>query len=156
MGRIYRQGQAKPCSIYRLFTSGTVEEIIFQRQSQKCGIATLTVDAGNGKSGRNESTQYEAKFTKEELADCFTLKVDCACDTKLKVRSRWPDYDEGGRNLRSLGCNDQPLLAIAASLPNDLRFVHIVTGENETEDLSCSAYSCDDNEILNDDSENEF
>ena len=26
MARIYRQGQTKPCFIYRMFTSGTVEE----------------------------------------------------------------------------------------------------------------------------------
>lgn len=26
MARVYRQGQTKPCFIYRMFTSGTVEE----------------------------------------------------------------------------------------------------------------------------------
>ena len=26
MARVYREGQTKPCFIYRLFTSGTVEE----------------------------------------------------------------------------------------------------------------------------------
>lgn len=26
MARVYRQGQIKPCFVYRMFTSGTVEE----------------------------------------------------------------------------------------------------------------------------------
>lgn len=26
MARVYRQGQTKPCFVYRMFTSGTVEE----------------------------------------------------------------------------------------------------------------------------------
>lgn len=34
MARVYRQGQTKPNFIYRLFTTGTVEEVIYQRQIQ--------------------------------------------------------------------------------------------------------------------------
>ena len=85
MARVYRQGQKKPCYIYRMFTSGTVEEVVYQRQTQKSNLATLTVD-GQG------SSKKSAGFTKEELRDCFTLKVGCACDTKRKVGGKWDDY----------------------------------------------------------------
>ena len=90
MARVYRQGQKKPCYIYRMFTSGTVEEVVYQRQTQKQNLSTLTVD-GKG------SSKKSAGFTKEELQDCFTLKADCSCDTKRKVGSKWSEYE--GPNL---------------------------------------------------------
>ena len=62
-----------------MFTSGSVEEVILQRQITKGSLAVL------------DTTKSSEKFTKEELADCFTLK-ECACDTKKKVGKTWPDY----------------------------------------------------------------
>jgi len=117
MARIYREGQTKPCTIYRLFTSGTVEEVIYQRQSQKGNLATLTVD---GRSGQNTT----GRFTKEEISDCFTLK-DCDCDTKRKLGSQWAVYD-GSESLSLQGCVDEPLINVAESLSETLAFVHIV------------------------------
>ena len=35
MARIWRDGQQKACTIYRLLTTGTIDEKIFQRQLQK-------------------------------------------------------------------------------------------------------------------------
>mmetsp|Transcript_26901 Transcript_26901/g.40189 ORF Transcript_26901/g.40189 Transcript_26901/m.40189 type:complete len:350 (-) Transcript_26901:559-1608(-) len=104
MARVYRQGQTKQCFIYRMFTTGTVEEVIYQRQTQKSNLATLAV-GGNLPSGSGGKRQ-SARFTKEELRDCFTLKEGCACDTKQKVGMNWSDYGEflsmllsGKRNL---------------------------------------------------------
>ena len=73
MARVYRQGQKKPCFIFRLFTTGTVEEIIYQRQFelQKGNLAKLANDGG-GKKGGNAN----ASFSKEELRECFLLKED--------------------------------------------------------------------------------
>lgn len=71
MARVYRQGQKKPCFIFRLFTTGTVEEIIYQRQLQKGNLAKLANDGG-GKKGGNAN----ASFSKEELRECFLLKED--------------------------------------------------------------------------------
>ena len=117
MARIYRQGQQKECVIYRLFTSGTVEEgkhqtcsiklemfersvlfssdqrtgtksVIFQRQIQKGNLAILTVDGSIAKSESRTTTG----FTKEELEECFTLKEECPCDTKRKIGDAWPSY----------------------------------------------------------------
>jgi SNF2 family DNA or RNA helicase len=89
MARIYRPGQTKPCIIYRFFTSGTVEEVIYQRQMQKGNLVTLTVD-----SAQPTSTGKKSGFTKEELRDCFTLKEGIDCDTKLKLGNLWPAYGE--------------------------------------------------------------
>lgn len=140
MGRVYRPGQTKACSIYRLFTAGTVEEVIFQRQSQKTGLATITVDATttNNNARRNGSSQrsiqnYNAtgKFTQEELRDCFTLHTNCkTCDTKEKLGTHWPDYN-GSTSLRLQGCEDEPLLSATESLsPHVLSFVHLVNDDN--------------------------
>jgi hypothetical protein len=116
MARVYRPGQTKPCFVYRFFTAGTVEEVIYQRQQQKGNLATMTVDGASSQAG----------FTKEELKDCFTLKEGCDCETKVKVGDRWPDYD-GAACLEDQGCVDRPLLTIAQYPSSALRFVHIVT-----------------------------
>jgi len=144
MGRVYRQGQTKPCTIYRLFSAGTVEEVVYQRQAQKGGLATLTVDAASNKGGKASPNANNAKFSKEELRDCFTLKPDIVCDTKRKIGKRWPDYD-GPDSL--LDCIDEPLLTVARTMPETLRFVHIVTDaddENATETHNNDDDSSDD------------
>jgi DNA repair and recombination protein RAD54 and RAD54-like protein len=114
MGRVYRQGQTKPCTIYRLFSTGTLEEVIYQRQIQKGGLSSLTVDAG--------STAHDAKFSKEEIKDCFTLKENCQCDTKLKMGKSWCEYS----GADCIDCDDPPLLEVAKSCKDTLSFVHIV------------------------------
>jgi superfamily II DNA or RNA helicase len=133
MGRVYRTGQTKPCFIYRLFTSGTLEEVIFQRQRQKAALSELTVD-GEGK--QNSKASSVTKFSKEELKDCFTLKA-CACDTKWKLGKRWPEYT-GADRLRELGCCDQPLLNVAGTMDHIVTFIHI---SNDDEALSICADS---------------
>lgn len=116
MARIYRQGQKKPCFIYRLFTTGTVEEVIYQRQTQKENLASIAVN--------HEISTSKKKFSKEELRDCFTLK-DSSCDTKDKIGESWPPYN-GIRSLESENCSDKPLLIIAGeSNKNVLSYVHV-------------------------------
>lgn len=118
MARIYRQGQQKACFIYRLFTTGTIEEIILQRQMQKGNLATIAVDA-QASSGQK---QRFGGFSEEELRDCFTLKKNCVSDTKLKLGNKWKDY-ERSNSLREEGCNDVPLLK--ATCLSELSFVHV-------------------------------
>jgi len=60
--------------------------VVYQRQIQKGNLATITVD------GSSSAESSSARFTKEELRDCFTLKEDCDCDTKRKVGERWAEY----------------------------------------------------------------
>ena len=130
MARIYRQGQKKHSFIYRLFTSGTVEEIICQRQIQKGGLVSMTVDADSGDDGdkKNSSQTLNTKFSAEEIRDCFTLKENCDSDTKRKLGGKWHDYD-GKDDLIEQGCVDHVLLRMAEKDPSKstLAFVHCVS-----------------------------
>jgi len=117
MARIYRQGQKKECFIYRLLTSGTIEEVIFQRQTQKTNLDTM----GSKNVARNQSN----RFTDEELKDCFTLKENCKCDTKNKIGSKWDEYI-GVASLLDQDVEDKPLLQLARKKPDVLTYVHLV------------------------------
>lgn len=60
MARICRDGQTRPCFIYRLVAKGAIEERIFQRQVVKMGLADAVVD---GKAGGPDS------FSRDEVKD---------------------------------------------------------------------------------------
>lgn len=66
MARIHRDGQKRPCRIYRLLTMGALDEKIFQRQVTKQGLADSVID----------SKSSSASFTREELRDLFTLNEE--------------------------------------------------------------------------------
>lgn len=84
MARVWRPGQTRKVYIYRLLTTGTIEEKIYQRQITKQGLSEAVSDVqaklkgpqGNGGSGG---------FSREELRDIFTLREDTSCDTHV-----WP------------------------------------------------------------------
>mmetsp|Transcript_22558 Transcript_22558/g.51653 ORF Transcript_22558/g.51653 Transcript_22558/m.51653 type:complete len:406 (-) Transcript_22558:75-1292(-) len=124
MARIYRTGQTKPTTIYRLFTTGTVEEIVYQRQIQKGNLASAvsektvaSTNGGSGNGGRSSSS-----FTAEEIKDCFDLKdEDVKSDTQRKLG--WGDYD-GADTLIAEGCADASLLALAEENPNDVTYIY--------------------------------
>ena len=71
MARIHRDGQKRPCFIYRLITQGALDEKIFQRQVSKTGLADSIVDGKSSLSG----------FTKDELRDLFSLDEGDDCQT---------------------------------------------------------------------------
>jgi superfamily II DNA or RNA helicase len=138
MARIYRPGQTKPTFIYRLFTAGTMEEVVYQRQRHKGNLANMTVDGS--------TTAESGKFTNEELRDCFTLKENTRCETKKKMK--WPDY-KGSDCLVSQGCNDGPIRQVAIS--NKLSFVRIVPVEEPSNESGTTKTSTDsDSDILDD------
>ncbi|XQJ27302.1 DNA repair and recombination protein RAD54, putative [Leishmania guyanensis] len=72
MGRVWRDGQKKRVFIYRLLSTGTIEEKIYQRQVSKQGLSANVVDM------QEDSKQH---FTLEELKSLFKYKVDTLCDT---------------------------------------------------------------------------
>lgn len=72
MARIHRDGQTKPVFIYRLFTTGAIDEKIFQRQLMKNNLSDMFLD------DKTESTLNV--FDYEDLKDLFTI-ADTNCNT---------------------------------------------------------------------------
>lgn len=80
MARIHRDGQTKPVFIYRLFTTGAIDEKIFQRQLMKNNLSDMFLD------DKVESTLNV--FDYDDLRDLFTIAetncnthdlLDCEC-----------------------------------------------------------------------------
>ena len=70
MARVWRDGQKQHCHVYRLITTGTIEEKIFQRQVMKRGLDTV-----------GQTTHTQSHFSTEELRDLFTFRDDTECET---------------------------------------------------------------------------
>ena len=66
LARVWRSGQTKACYVYRFFAVGSLEEVCYERQCSKEGLAGEIVD-GDGE-GR--------KFSNEELKALFRPKFD--------------------------------------------------------------------------------
>jgi len=71
MARIHREGQVRPCKIYRFLIKGGLDEKIFQRQVSKMGLAGAVVD--------NKASA--SSFSREELKDLFRLDEREGCQT---------------------------------------------------------------------------
>jgi DNA repair and recombination protein RAD54B len=71
MARIHRDGQKKPCFIYRFIVQGALDEKIYQRQIAKTGLADAVVDSKKTTQG----------FTTEELRNLFQLDEGDNCPT---------------------------------------------------------------------------
>ncbi|KAF8371752.1 hypothetical protein PRIPAC_78181 [Pristionchus pacificus] len=83
MARIWRDGQPRACHIYRLVTTGTIDEKILQRQIKKTGLAAI-VNVVESLNGQTDTLS----FRDEDLKDIFTFKetasnthdlLECAC-----------------------------------------------------------------------------
>ncbi|ORC84546.1 DNA repair and recombination protein RAD54 [Trypanosoma theileri] len=72
MGRVWRDGQKKRVFIYRLLSTGCIEEKIYQRQVSKQGLSANVVDM------QSDSKQH---FTLEELRSLFRYRGDTPSDT---------------------------------------------------------------------------
>lgn len=72
MARIHRDGQKKPVFIYRLFTTGAIDEKIFQRQLMKSNLSDLFLD--------DKADSTLDVFDYEDLRDLFTIG-DTNCNT---------------------------------------------------------------------------
>lgn len=114
MARIWRDGQRQSCVVYRLLTTGTVEEKIYQRQRSKGDIAQSVMMEGRG-SGIVRGGQ----FSREDLRVLFTLRTDTRCDTADVMVSKGVCSPHGGSDNGdsivfddvSGDCEDVPLKA---------------------------------------------
>ncbi|XP_044261674.1 DNA repair and recombination protein RAD54-like [Tribolium madens] len=78
MARVWRDGQQKPCYIYRFLAAGTIEEKIFQRQAHKKALSSTVVD-NNGETARH--------FSVAELRELFKLEeTDSDTHARLKCK----------------------------------------------------------------------
>ena len=91
MARIHRDGQKRPCVIYRFLLAGGIDEKIWQRQVTKLGLASNIMDKNNGSS----------QFSKEELKDIFRLGDGDSCQTHDLIGCTC-----GGRGLPNNGTED--------------------------------------------------
>ncbi|XP_006859316.1 PREDICTED: DNA repair and recombination protein RAD54B [Chrysochloris asiatica] len=73
MSRVWRDGQKHPVHIYRLLTTGTIEEKIYQRQISKQGLSGAVMDL--------TKTSEHIQFSVEELKNLFTLHESAHCVT---------------------------------------------------------------------------
>ncbi|KAJ6663907.1 hypothetical protein lerEdw1_008861 [Lerista edwardsae] len=73
MARVWRDGQRRTVHIYRLLTTGTIEEKIYQRQISKQGLSGAVVDFSKGSE--------HIRFSIEELRNLFILHEDSNCVT---------------------------------------------------------------------------
>uniref|UniRef100_A0A8D2Q142 RAD54 homolog B n=1 Tax=Varanus komodoensis TaxID=61221 RepID=A0A8D2Q142_VARKO len=73
MARVWRDGQKRTVHIYRLLTTGTIEEKIYQRQISKQGLSGAVVDFAKGKE--------HIRFSIEELRNLFILHEDSSSVT---------------------------------------------------------------------------
>lgn len=73
MSRIHRDGQMKPCYIYRLFTTGCIDEKIFQRQLMKNKLSSKFLD--------NDASSKSDVFDYSDLKNLFEIDVDTKSNT---------------------------------------------------------------------------
>ncbi|KAF3193922.1 helicase [Orbilia oligospora] len=71
MARVHRDGQKSHVYIYRMITTGCIDEKIYQRQITKQGLADSVMDQKAGGSN----------FTSAELKDLFGLDTETTCNT---------------------------------------------------------------------------
>jgi DNA repair and recombination RAD54-like protein len=74
MARIWRFGQLSPCHIYRLITTGTMEEKILQKQLRKGELESLVVDGGESSVRNFDSSDLKRIFILEKTSsDTFDV-----------------------------------------------------------------------------------
>ncbi|GFR93736.1 DNA repair and recombination protein RAD54 [Elysia marginata] len=90
MARVWRDGQRKQVFIYRLLTTGSIEEKVYQRQISKQGLSGTIMDHA-GKSGASSGVQ----FSLEDLKDLFSFNESTDCETHAMLACPCdgdPDY----------------------------------------------------------------
>ncbi|XP_055328817.1 DNA repair and recombination protein RAD54-like [Paramacrobiotus metropolitanus] len=78
MARVWRDGQIKQCYIYRLLSTGTIEEKILQRQAHKKALKDCVVD----------DIDAERHFSAADLRDLFKLNKTCLSDTHDQIKCK--------------------------------------------------------------------
>ena len=116
MARIHRDGQKRPCVIYRFLMAGGLDEKIWQRQTTKLGLASNVLDQRGGTSN----------FTREELMDLFRLDEGLSCQShdllgcSCEGRGLPVPFRLNGEPIGILGSDDE---AREEDMPDSLRLI---------------------------------
>ncbi|KEP49875.1 putative RAD54-DNA-dependent ATPase of the Snf2p family protein [Rhizoctonia solani 123E] len=81
MARIHRDGQKRPVFIYRLLTTGTIDEKIYQRQVTKLGLSNSLISEASGKEAGSSTKSSADSFTQRDLQDIFSIHSHTLCQT---------------------------------------------------------------------------
>jgi SNF2 family DNA or RNA helicase len=80
LARVWRSGQRKACYVYRFFATGTLEEVCYERQCSKEGLAGEIVDGDGGESLRFSEAELKSLFSpKFETLSLFHERSKCRC-----------------------------------------------------------------------------
>lgn len=104
MARIHRDGQKKPCFIYRFVMAGGIDEKIWQRQITKLELASNIMEQ---KGGGNS-------FTTEELRELFRLDEGLSCQTHDLLGCKCE-----GRGMPDAGVSEERSWTVLGSEPED-------------------------------------
>ena len=116
--RIWRDGQTKSCYIYRLLSTGTIEERMFQRQELKGALArTLGFRSTSARQARGGNTTFASR-----TARLFSYVKDTRCDTADRIDAMAGETPEHWRRDVSERTTD-PLLTSAAREDERISFV---------------------------------
>eukprot|EP00958_Prasinococcus_capsulatus_P019603 scaffold2437_cov395-Prasinococcus_capsulatus_cf.AAC.14 len=101
--RVYRIGQQRHVVIYRLITSGTVEEKIYRKQVYKGGLSKAATQ-------QDEQFRY---FSNQELKDLFQIGNMEQSETQCQLEDLHGGQRKGGEQIRRH-------VEVVTSLPNSL------------------------------------
>ena len=132
MARIWRDGQLKTTFIYRLISTGTIEEKIYQRQIAKGEVASAIMRETNA-SKTKRGTDAKRHFNASDLRELFYVvneRTKCAsADLLSKADSRWSSTHEP--------CEDATVLDFTMkTCPDLVTFLHIVQKEIDDTDIT--------------------
>ncbi|XP_076344572.1 DNA repair and recombination protein RAD54B-like [Tachypleus tridentatus] len=127
MARVWRDGQKRQVRVYRLLTTGTIEEKIYQRQVTKQGLSGKVVDSKDA---------CKVQFSKEDLKDIFSLHksststthdiLGCTCcDSKSPSETILKGDASHQERLCQLGVSKKVSLVKHTSMAELLEWDHI-------------------------------
>ena len=125
MARVWREGQRHECYVYRLITTGTLEEKIYQRQRAKGDVANTTMCLSenfgkhNDASSKGKKRSKKGQFSREELRQLFTFRTDTKCDTADVLATAGEIFED----CSGAGDVDNPLKSSIAG--GSVSFVHL-------------------------------
>ncbi|KAF2896347.1 hypothetical protein ILUMI_09810 [Ignelater luminosus] len=112
MARVWRDGQKKPCYIYRFLATGTIEEKIFQRQAHKKALSSTVVDMNEETERHFSAAELRELFRLEETESDTHIRLKCKrCLNKIQIKNPPDDADCTSDLINWYHCWDKKGLA---------------------------------------------